>query len=221
MIKYPRTLHLSCSPGKTQDDKTCDTADIQKLIDDGVDFVITSKLDGGNCALKSDGVFARSHAAPTYCTTFDYVKNVHYYANLPLIQDDGLVVFGENLFAIHSIEYTNLKDYFYMFGVVLQETETFVDWDTLLDYAEKMRMPVVPVVYEGKIESLEWLENFINQQMESESALGGEQEGFVVRVRSAFSVDEFGSKVFKWVRRNHISTDEHWRKNWKQAKLNK
>ncbi len=217
MIKYPRTYHFDFSPGLQNDDRRCDTNDLLKLIAEGAEFVITEKLDGGNTCMKSDGVFARSHATPTFCPTFNYLKSVHYAPNKALIEKDNLAVFGENVFAIHSVVYTKLTDYFFMFGIMDQVTEEFFSWDMVMAYAEEMNMPVAPVVFEGKIESLEWLENFINEQMKSESALGGEKEGFVVRVRGSFQADEFEHNVFKYVRAGHVATTEHWRKNWKQA----
>lgn len=224
MKKYPRTPHLPFSDGLQNDDRLCDTNDLLKLIASGTEFVITEKLDGGCTAMKAShngepgGVFARSHVLPTFCPTFNYVKSVHYAPNKALIEKDGLMVFGENLFAIHSVVYTKLTDYFYMFGIMDQVTEEFFSWDMVEAYAEEMNMKTAPVVYEGTIESLEWLEKFINEQMNAESALGGEKEGFVIRVRNAFQAEEFEHNVFKWVRANHIATpDQHWRRNWKQA----
>lgn len=35
-------------------------------------------------------------------------------------------------------------------------------------------------------------------------------EGFVVRPSSSFPADEFKYAVAKFVRRNHVQTDEHW-----------
>lgn len=36
------------------------------------------------------------------------------------------------------------------------------------------------------------------------------QEGFVVRPASGFSLAEFSNSVAKWVRKNHVQTDEDW-----------
>ena len=34
-----------------------------------------------------------------------------------------------------------------------------------------------------------------------------------------YHVDAFKENVFKYVRKNHVSTDEHWSRNWKRAPL--
>ncbi len=222
MKKYPRTYHLNFSPGLQNDDRMCDPADLEKLIDVGTEVVIYEKLDGGNVALKPEGVFARTHATPTSCTTFNYVKSRYYSYLRHIVEEYNLVIFGENLFAIHAVEYTNLQDYFYAFNVQDRVTDFFYSHDQVTEWTEFHGVPMVPVVYEGKIESLKWLEQFLANKIKEDSAFGGPCEGFVVRVRSAFQVEDFGKMVFKYVRRNHVAQgSEHWRKNWRQAPLNK
>jgi hypothetical protein len=36
------------------------------------------------------------------------------------------------------------------------------------------------------------------------------KEGYVIRNRESFHFDSFSENVAKWVRSNHITTDEHW-----------
>jgi hypothetical protein len=45
------------------------------------------------------------------------------------------------------------------------------------------------------------------------------KEGVVVRLAGAFESEDFDQSVFKWVRANHVQTDEHWTRNWKRAPL--
>ena len=220
MKKYPRTYHLPFSPEIHSDDKVCDVLDLQKIIDDKTPVVITTKMDGGNCCLSADGVFARSHAQETTCPTFNYIKNVHYYPNIQSITDNDFKIFGENMFGIHSIEYNNLTDYFYVFNIV--SNDKFLPFKVAKDVAKVLNMQTVPVVYEGVIPSLSWLEKFLATELKQPNdILGGVREGFVIRVADEFLVSEFSRNVFKYVRRGHIATTEHWSKNWKQAKLNK
>ena len=37
------------------------------------------------------------------------------------------------------------------------------------------------------------------------------QEGYVIRLKDSFHYDEFGTSVAKFVRANHVQTDQHWR----------
>lgn len=34
-----------------------------------------------------------------------------------------------------------------------------------------------------------------------------------------FHNDDFAENVMKWVRKDHVQTDEHWTRNWKKAKI--
>ncbi len=58
--------------------------------------------------------FARSHGAPTQSAWSQQIRQ-----RWQLIKDDlgDIELFGENLYAIHSIEYQHIEDYFYVFAV--------------------------------------------------------------------------------------------------------
>ena len=44
-------------------------------------------------------------------------------------------------------------------------------------------------------------------------------EGLVCRNADAYPVSKFKQNVFKYVRKGHVQTDEHWTKSWKRTKL--
>ena len=44
-------------------------------------------------------------------------------------------------------------------------------------------------------------------------------EGIVSRNAAAFHSEAFAHNVFKWVRKGHVKTNEHWTRNWKRAGL--
>jgi hypothetical protein len=44
-------------------------------------------------------------------------------------------------------------------------------------------------------------------------------EGIVSRNAAAFQCELFARNVFKWVRKGHVKTNEHWTRNWKRAQL--
>jgi len=218
MKKYPRTFHLPFSQEVHSDDKVMDISVLNKMIEDKTDIVITEKLDGGNTCLKNDGVFARSHSGVTNHETFDYIKNKHFYPNQHLIKKD-IKIFGENLYGIHSIEYTNLKDYFYVFNII--KNHYFLSIKDLEDTVKLFNFKLVPIIYKGPIKSIKWLKDFLEIELKKESDLGGMREGFVIRNAASFKEDNFVDNVFKYVRKNHVQTDAHWSKNWKKAELNK
>ena len=42
-----------------------------------------------------------------------------------------------------------------------------------------------------------------------------EVEGFVVRNIDSFKYEDFSKNVGKYVRANHVQTNQHWTENWK------
>eukprot|EP01034_Spumella_vulgaris_P015248 gene15248-19475_t len=102
--KYGRTFHYPFSPGTTQDDRVNQT-----YWDDLAHIphrMHTEKLDGENNCLNRHGVFARSHAAPT---TSPWTLFLRQRWNLLRHDLGDLELFGENLYAIHSICYPKLE----------------------------------------------------------------------------------------------------------------
>jgi len=100
-IKYPRTYHLPCSPGCTQDDKMLNDYSYFE----GEEIVATVKMDGENTTAYWDGhIHARSLDTLPH-ESRSWIKN-HLSAilyDLPL----GWRICGENLFAKHSTFVSN------------------------------------------------------------------------------------------------------------------
>lgn len=213
MSKYARTYHLPWSPGATSDDKISN--DISSLI--GTEIVITEKLDGENCGMTNDGVYARSHATFTTSAWSREVRQLHDIKVRGQLEDD-VFLFGENMEGIHSIEYTNLKSYFYLFGV--RDGNIWIPWSGVEEYSYLLDLPLVPVLFKGKVESEEELRKLVDELVSQQSELGGEREGIVVRTAGMFHNDDFSDNVAKWVRKDHVQTDEHWTKNWIKSKIN-
>src|SRR5688572_23836103 len=109
--KYPRSFHLPWSPGGTSDDKRL--PDVTALI--GVPIVITEKLDGSNLTYTRESVFSRSHSGPPGHASFDFAKATH--GKIRHLISEGVWIFCEYCYAIHSIEYASLPAFSFVFGV--------------------------------------------------------------------------------------------------------
>lgn len=208
-LKYPRTYHFPFSPGTTSDDRI--KHDWQSLLKQ--ELVITEKLDGENTCLKMEGVFARSHAAPTLNP---WAKNMWTIWENTKNSLGHLEVFGENLYGLHSIEYARLESYFYVFAI--REKGKWLSWDDVVLYAHALDLPTVPVLARGHFSEQD-IKNTIHKALTEGSALEGECEGIVCRLAETFDNETFSQSVLKYVRKNHVKTDEHWTRNWKRAKL--
>jgi len=212
MSKYPRTHHLKYSKGVTSDDKIAN--DSSNLI--GSEIVITEKLDGSNSSLTKGGVYARSHAVYSENPWDKRMWNIHnrVFDDIP----EETYIFGENMEGIHSIEYSGLKSYFYMFGV--RENNIWVNWDKVEEWSFYLDIPIVPILFKGVVNSDKELQTLVEKLVSEPSALGGEREGVVARTTSLFHNDDFEYNVQKWVRANHVTADDHWTRSWKKARVN-
>lgn len=197
--KYPRTPHLPWSPGGTSDDKRLSSID--NFV--GKELLITEKMDGSNVCLTSTNVFARSHSGVPSHASFDLLKAQH--AQIKHKIDAGLSVFGEWIYAVHSINYTKLPSYFMIFGVRDDETGEWYSWDLVEELAKDLGFPTVPVLFRGYTSDLEQLTTDLSK---NPSTCGPEKEGVVVRILGA--LEEHTFNMAKYVRKNHVQTDDHW-----------
>ena len=70
-----------------------------------------------------------------------------------------------------------------------------------------------------ELTSVSLLKDLVENLSKQRSVLGGIREGIVVRNASLFHNDDFSNNVMKWVRKGHVTTDVHWTRNWRKAKL--
>ena len=207
--KYGRTYHFPFSLGTTSDDKI--QQHWQPILQH--ELILTEKLDGENTCLKTQGVYARSHAAPTRNPLAGNMWGIWERIRFEL---GTLEIFGENLYGLHSIEYQNLSHHFYVFAV--REGEIWLSWEEVKFYADLLGLPVVPVYQQGFFTENS-LKETIFTGMKNGSAFGDTIEGFVCRNSNAFHSTQFSQNILKYVRKNHVQTDEHWTRNWQRAKL--
>lgn len=195
--KYPRTFHLPWSRSKSDDDKILKSASQFE----GREVVVTEKLDGENTTMYRDSIHARSLDSKDH-ESRHWVKMLH--GALSFHIPEGWRICGENVFAMHSISYEELTSYFYVFSI-WNEDDQCLSWDETVEWAEMLGVEVAPVLYRGK-----WNEQIVKSCYTKHSVFGGEQEGYVVRVAEPFPYDHFKRSVAKFVRKNHVQTNEHW-----------
>jgi RNA ligase-like protein len=199
-VKYSRTFHLPWSPGKTRDDRVLDN--LGGLL--GLEIVITEKLDGSNVAYSRESVFARSHSGPPAHPSFDVAKATH--AQIRHLIPERVTVFVEYCRAVHSIEYDGLPGYSHAIGV--REDNDWWDWDATCDLATNLGLPTVPLLHRGVLKDKRDLELLTGLLGNAPSIYGGTREGVVVRREAGCGL--FDGGIAKWVRADHVQTDEHW-----------
>lgn len=194
-VKYPRTGHFSFSPGLQNDDRVLQS--LNGFV--GHEIVVTEKFDGENTSLYTDRFHARSLDSRHHPSR-DWVKS--YWGSFKHLIPCGWRVCGENLYATHSIHYTDLMSYFYGFSI-WDERNISLSWDDTLLWFEELGITPVHQFYRGSF-NLKTL-NDIVASLDTER-----HEGFVVRIVNEIPFDRFGEVVGKWVRAGHVQTSVHW-----------
>jgi hypothetical protein len=206
--KYCRSLHAHISLGTTSDDRFMPKGYVKSFAEKD-ELVLTEKLDGQNNCFSKRGVFARSHATST-----EHPWDKPLRERWELIKNDlgDLEVFGENMYGIHSIAYTKLESFFYVFAV--REGDRWLSWDEVQFYANLLDFPVVPEIpvkqklcdfmdesHNENVALEKWFTSNIGmsweESVETEGLLGGYDpttgnacsEGFVVRNKAEFATN--------------------------------
>ena len=216
-MKYPRTYHLPYSTGATKDDKKLQGDWFKYYI--GQEIVITEKLDGENIHMSQKDCYARSDGAPTRSP---WSRNIWdsengLYWKIKQYIGENETIFGENLYGEHSIHYDKLTDYFHLFAA--NDGAYWYSWHDVKMFADIMGIPHVPELWKGIVWSKDELKEKVEYFVKQPSIFGEYREGVVVRLADSFKIEDFPKYVCKWVRPNHVTTDEHWTRNWKKAEL--
>jgi hypothetical protein len=181
-------------------------ADVSSLLD--VPLVITEKCDGSNLTYTRTAVFSRSHSGPPGHPSFDLAKATH--ARIAHELSLGLSLFCEYCYAVHSITYDALPDYSLVFGARDDRQGRWWDWDMVVAQAADLGLPTVPELHRGSVSTARELEALTLSLAAQPSAFGGPREGVVVRRAGEFRDADFQRSLAKWVRSDHVTTDEHW-----------
>lgn len=196
-FKYPRTFHVPWSLGRSDDDKI--QYDLSNF--DGKEVIVTEKKDGENSTMMRDSVYARSLDSNNHPSR-NWLKGLWGTINYNIPEDWR--VCGENVYAKHSIYYEDLPSYFLVFNI-WDENNNCLSWRDTIDWCKLLGLEHVPVLYQG-IFDVDKIK-IMCAELDPEK-----QEGLVVRLAESFKFSDFSKSVVKYVRKNHLQTDEHWMK---------
>ena len=156
----------------------------------GTPVVVTEKLDGSNTLLHRGQVFGRSVTSPSTGKWMAMVKKHHAWKLL----DHDVVVYGEDIYGVHSIEYEPVPEHATFYAFALRNSDgSFAAFQTMVDYARRRDIPVVPVLFEGVFRSIDEIQDFIRKAHEQPSRLGGIMEGVVMRLARGFPPQSSGT----------------------------
>jgi hypothetical protein len=238
--KYPRTRHIAGSRLQPGDEDLAATpfAEIS-----GRFLVVEEKLDGANAALSFDaegklwlqsrGHFLTGGGRERHFAPFKKWASEHAAAFHQRLGARYLM-YGEWLYAKHTIFYDALPGYFMEFDILDRETGSFLTTESRRALLTGLPLPSVPVLREGPVRRLEELTDLISRSLfksdswrkclrEDAAARGldveralnetdpsDDMEGLYIKV------EEDGQVVarYKWVRHSFLSSvlesGSHW-----------
>jgi hypothetical protein len=167
IYKYPRTAHIEGSrfqPG----DEDLDSVPFSEIA--GRHLVIEEKVDGANSAisfepggrlmLQSRGHYLLGGAAEKH---FDLFKQWAGSISGALfdILGSGYVLYGEWLYAKHTLFYDHLPHYFLEFDLLEKETGRFLDTNRRREMLSGLPIISAPVLFTGVLPSLKALKRLL------------------------------------------------------------
>ena len=156
-VKYPRTPHLFGSKG-TDDDKHLGETESKAFIADD-SLIVEEKIDGTNVGIH----FSDSGQMVLQCRGHLITGGIHPQYDLfkqwaavkrHVLEEqlqNRFLLFGEWVYARHSIHYRKLTHYFFEFDIYDKEEGTYLDLERRLSLLEGTGFPTVPVVHAGTV----------------------------------------------------------------------
>jgi hypothetical protein len=156
-FKYPRTPHLFGSTG-TDDDKHLGLNESQAFIADA-SLIVEEKIDGTNVGIH----FSSPGCMVLQCRGHEITAGMHPQYDLfkqwaavkaetlEIILADRYILYGEWLYAKHSVHYRALPHYFFEFDMLDKQTGNFLDLEARMKLLEGSGVQTVPVVSRGAL----------------------------------------------------------------------
>lgn len=210
--KYEKTYHLFPVTSKYNLDDT----NVQRLLTG--EMIVEEKMDGSNVGIirHSKGFALQKRGSlvgPSVHEQFDYFHNWASLLNYDKIMavPRETLIYGELLYAVHSVYYDSLPEYVLVFDV--RQNGRWLNYDERSEFCTRYEFNMVPLIARGTFTKDE-----LKKLMPIKSAYGEFAEGMVVKRYAKHGY--FRAKIVKPEFIKIIEeSDEHWSR--KQVKRNK
>ncbi len=220
-VKYPRTPHLFGSIGTVDDRHLGESESLDFVSDDSL--IVEEKIDGTNVGIHFNAAGAmllqcRGHLItegmhPQYDLFKQWAaaKRMTFESTL----EDRYILFGEWVYARHTIHYRALPHYFFEFDIYDKSERLFLRLEDRRLLLEGTGIHTVPVLHQGALQKNELVDLIVESEFDSEfeNPLDGcndnRMEGLYLRTES----DREVSGRAKFVRPEFvekIKQSDHW-----------
>lgn len=212
IIKFPRTRHLYNLGAVQRDDLMVPADEIQNFLK--CQIYLEEKIDGANLgiSIKNYKLVAqnRSHFVnSSYHPQFKCLDKwlIDHSQDLwEILQDETKILYGEWVYAKHSIYYTELPDYFIAYDIWDAVEKRFYSRRRLEETLGNLSIKFVPLIYSGSFDSVNDILKYV---ILGSKFYDGPIEGIYIRVCDNMWLKERA----KIVRNDFLSGNEHWTKN--------
>lgn len=237
LMKFPRTMHLVNLGAATRDDKVLSEHDL-KIFFGAAEVVVEEKMDGANMGISLNPQSLEGGSEFLVQNRSHYVSSNYHPQFAPLDawlkkHGDGLrrvldypdnsgnrfILYGEWLYATHSVFYNSLPGWFMAYDLWdSADGGRFLGRSELERRLEGSGIPIVPVVFQGKLQSLDQLLSLVSRDSEfiecykktgKEKEIRTAREGVVVRINENGVLKHRG----KIVRSDFIAGNERWNRS--------
>ena len=208
--KFPRTQHIFDLGSATADDKILSTDDSNKFYNcDNVS--ICEKVDGAQLGLSLDdnyGIQAQNRAHYVNSSDKQFKKLGKWITDhssvLYDVLDKDTILFGEWLYAKHSVLCNLLPSYFIAFDIYSKSERKFYNRDYLINKLQNTNIPIIREMYNGKVDRKQLLNMIQEKSMYSDSQV----EGIYLKIQD----ENYVIDRCKLVREDFL-VGNHWSKN--------
>lgn len=212
IVKFPRTKHLYNLGAVTRDDLMVPPDDIEIFLKS--QLYLEEKIDGANLGIqiKDFNLVAqnRSHYVnSSYHSQFKPLDKwlIDHSQDLwEILQDDTKILYGEWVYAKHSIHYTKLPDYFIAYDLWDMVEKRFYSRKRLETILANTSIKCVPLICSNTFDSMNQILKFVTGESQF---YDGPIEGVYIRICDSMWL----SHRAKIVRNDFLSGNEHWTKN--------
>jgi hypothetical protein len=220
-IKYPRTPHLFGSKG-TDDDRHMNAKDSKAFILDA-SLIAEEKIDGTNVGIH----FLSEGRMVLQCRGHEITEGMHLQYDLfkqwtavkrPVLEEmltDRFILFGEWMYAKHSVFYRALPHYFFEFDIYDKAESCFLSLARRLEVLNGTGIHTVPVVHQGSATHERLLELIAESAFHSEfdnpltGVVDDRMEGLYLRTE-ANGVVNGRAKIVRPEFVERVKLSEHW-----------
>ncbi len=209
IFKFPRTTHLVNFGAATRDDLIISEKDSVEFLN--CELFIEEKIDGANLGLsiidnkivaQNRSHYVNSEYSSQFKTLDQWIfKNSN---DLWTILGTDMILFGEWMYAQHSILYNRLPDYFLAFDLYSKKYNKFLSRHKMEEILKDTNISIIKILHKKSFKNLKEISDLIN---EPSNYYDGPIEGIYIRKCST----EFLEHRAKIVRPDFSSSiQEHW-----------